>query len=128
MGKTQRDTIRTGITQTFNFSGLTEGDDLAIQIIENWSDIVARIKEINPSKLTGYHEVMMLVEQVKAVKGYANLLDKSVGKEIKVNFPEEHMKSIEINVDTVISCRVRKANLTTNFVHPQRIFFSVIRK
>jgi hypothetical protein len=95
---------------------------LSVQIIENWSDVVAKVEEISPSPdMTGFSAVEMLVEQVNEVTGFANLLDHAIGKKIVVYFPDDRVESLDVTAGRVISCRVRRASLTMNFVHREHI-------
>lgn len=95
---------------------------MSVQIIENWSDIVAQIRKISPSSdVTGFSDVEMLVEQVNEVKGFANLLNDAIGKQITVYFPDDRIEGLDITPGCVISCRVRRARLNTNFVHREHI-------
>jgi hypothetical protein len=91
---------------------------MSVQIVENWSDLVAQVKDIHPAEeLDGFDLVELFVEEAYEVEGFPNLLAESVETSIRVFFPDESVKSLEIFPGSVVSCRVRRANLTKIFVH-----------
>ena len=95
---------------------------MSVRIIENWSDLVARVKAIHPAKdLHGFDLVELQIEEATEVEGFPNLLAESIGTSIEVFFPDECVKSFEISPGICVSCRVRKANLTKIFVHRESI-------
>jgi hypothetical protein len=98
---------------------------MPVRIVENWSDLVAQVKDIHPAEeLDGFDLVELFVEEACEVEGFPNLLAESVETSIGVFFPDECVKSHEISPGSLVSCRVRRANLTKNFVH--REFISIL--
>jgi len=95
---------------------------MSVRIIENWSDLVALVKAIQPAEdLDGFDLVELQVEEAFEVEGFPNLLAESIGTSIEVFFPDECVKSYEISPGICVSCRVRRANLTKLFVHRESI-------
>jgi hypothetical protein len=95
---------------------------MSVQIIENWSELVAQVKAIQPAEdLDGFDLVELQVEEAFEVEGFPNLLAESVGTSIEVFFPDECVKTYEISPGIFVSCRVRRANLTRIFVHRDSI-------
>ena len=102
---------------------LRQGDLLSVQIVENWSDILAEVTKVFTSPdIDGFTIVEMFVLQVFEVENFDNLIGDAVGKDVSVNFPENLIESLGITAGSLISCRVRRASLTMNFVHREYIF------
>jgi len=97
---------------------------MSVRIVENWSDLVARVRDIQLSAdLDGFDAVELFVEESFEVEGYPNLLAQSIDTLIVVFFPADVVKDCELSPGRIVSCRVRRADLTKNFVH--REFISI---
>jgi hypothetical protein len=95
---------------------------MSVRIIENWSDLVARVQDINSAEnLVGFQAVELYVEESFEVEGYPNFLAKSIDTSIVVFFPDDCVKSLGISTGRMLSCRVRRADLNINFVHREHI-------
>jgi hypothetical protein len=95
---------------------------MAVQIVENWSDVTGTVGSCRPSpNVPGFVEIEIVVEQVKPVEGVANLLEHAAGKNLTVLVPEEVVKSLNITLGDKIECRVRRATLDRAFVHRNHI-------
>ena len=95
---------------------------MSVRIIENWSDLVARVEDIQSAEdLDGFHAVELYVEESFEVEGYPNLLAQSINKSIVVFFPDDCIQSLEISIGRNLSCRVRMADPTKYFVHREHI-------
>ena len=95
---------------------------MSVRIVENWSDLVARVQDIHLAEdLDGFEALELYVEESFEVEGYPNLLAQSIDTSIVVYFPAEVVKTLEISPGRVVSCRVRRADLIRNFVHREFI-------
>ena len=91
-------------------------------IIENWSEIEAEVQGVAASEvISGFSELEMIVNRVREVDDFPNLLGESEGSSILVFFPSELIEKHGLAPGTQISCRVRKAPLSRHFVHREYI-------
>lgn len=104
---------------------------MQVQIVENWTDIVGEIRSYSPqSTVAGFASLEIAVTAVKSVERfpgifYPNLLENVVNQRIQVNVPLALIDKMEISPGMVISCRIRRASLTSVFVHPEHLRISL---
>jgi len=90
-----------------------------VPIRENRSDIVGVIRSLSPATdLKDFIIAVVLIEQVSAVEGFANLLDKAVGTELPIHIPRTLASTHRLTPGIRITCMVRKADTHRVFVFP----------
>jgi hypothetical protein len=91
-----------------------------MQIVENWTDIEGKVKEIEPSDVADdFVKVKLEVSQAKPVEGFADLHKEAEGQTLTVEVPKaaaEHLKA-----GAEISARVRRATNKRSFAHPDLV-------
>jgi len=93
-----------------------------MQIIENWSLILANIESIqDKSSQKGYALLNLKVITVENVDHYNNLMLNDVNQVISVYFPRDIIQEIKLNIGTQIQCQVRKTAPKRYFVHREHI-------
>jgi hypothetical protein len=91
------------------------------QIIENWSDLTAKVLSVSlhPS-LPGMAVVRLAVDTAAPVAGFAHLLGDSQGSELDVNVRREQIEKAVLATGMRVALRARKARPTVVFAHPDR--------
>ena len=93
-----------------------------VSIRENWSDIVGVIHSLSPAAdLKDFLIAVVLIEQVRPVEGFANLLDEAFGTELPIYVPQTLASIHHLAPGTRITCMVRRANLQRVFVFPDHL-------
>lgn len=93
---------------------------MAVPIIENWSDIVGEIRNVQPSpETTGFLSAEILLQEIRPVPEFANLLDGRVGQSISVKVPQELGQRLGLRPGATFRGRVRQSGVNSYFVHPE---------
>jgi hypothetical protein len=95
---------------------------MPVSIVENWTQVVGEVLHLEAySEAPGFVAVTMEVHSLRAVAGYANLIEQAPGTTLEVLFPQDLVDHLNLSVGDVLSCRVRKAGLERNFVHREHV-------
>lgn len=95
---------------------------MAVQILENWTDIDGRVHAIiSSADVPGHVVVNIQVNQTKAVEGFADLLAATAGTIIAVYIKQEVVQQAGVVIGARIRCRIRRAGPQKIFAHPSNI-------
>ena len=90
------------------------------QIIENWSDLRAKLLSVSPHPtLPGMAIVRLAVDSAAPVAGFAHLLGESQGSELEVIVRREQVEQPALAPGTRLALRARKARPALVFAHPE---------
>ena len=91
-----------------------------MQIIENWTDVVGKVEDVEPSDVSDdFVKVKMAVNQTKPVEGFANLLDDAKGQTLAVEVPKK--AAAPLQPGEKVSCRLRRGGNKKIFAHPEQV-------
>ena len=93
-----------------------------VQIIPNWAELEGEVVLVEPSdRLPDFTAVHVRVDEVKPVEGFPDLLQESRGQVVPVLVRNDLAATSELDVGVHVSCRARRADPRTVFVHPHRL-------
>lgn len=97
---------------------------MAVSIVENWSEIEGIICALNlPTQLRNFTGMEVVVESVKPVAGFPNLLQDASGKKLAILAPTELLNQLDAHPGDRITCRVRRGGPHQIFIH--QMFISI---
>jgi hypothetical protein len=90
-----------------------------VQVVENWTDILATVLGVSTAALGDFAEVRVRIDEVAAVSGFANLLTEAKGTETEILARESVIDAASLKVGDRIRCRVRFAGGNRIFLHDE---------
>jgi hypothetical protein len=92
-----------------------------MQVVENWSDVVARVITVEPQTGgDGLRRCQVEILEVLSVEGWPNLFEAATGDLISLTIPETAITA-ELAPGSVIRCRIRLGGPLEAFAHPEHL-------
>lgn len=90
-----------------------------VRAIENWTDLSGAVEQVGPAPgRDGFVSAAIRVTGATDVEGSPNLFTGAVGEVVEVFVPSATAEVVGLRPGANVSCRVRRADATTTFSHP----------
>lgn len=90
-----------------------------VRAIENWTDLSGAVEHLGPAPdRDGFVRAGIRVTAAHDVAGSPNLFAHVVGEVVEVLVPASTAELAGLRAGAAVSCRVRRADATTTFSHP----------
>ena len=90
-----------------------------VRAIENWTDLSGAVEHVGPAPdRDGFVRAAIRVTGAHDVAGSPNLFSDAVGEVVEVLVPVASAEVAGLRAGAAVSCRVRRADATTTFSHP----------
>ena len=90
-----------------------------VRAIENWTDLSGAVEQVGPAPgRDGFVRAAIRVTGALEVEGSPNLFADAVGEVVEVLVPATTAEVVGLRAGAAVSCRVRRADATTTFSHP----------
>lgn len=91
-------------------------------ITENWTDLDGQVQSVAPAGDVASHVLVVIrVRRAQAVEGFANLLAKKDGTEVRVHVASDVAEKAGLAPGVQVHCRVRRSGPERLFAHPTEI-------